>query len=300
MTDALENAILEAILDLYKSVTGLGWLMDDIRGVGDMARRAAEGPFFAAMVGVGSALLLCMFYIHLLESALKDRGDPDSLIKEIAMLGVYAIVILSLDQIIPACVSITDGILNRTQKTQIISIGSSTGENNDENDEESGALSDKPDEAKSQLRAMMFGDDHGRKLIIMIFDAIIFKLVGTLVIFIVQCICSVTVITIKIEIAIRTALMPLAVGFIAEDGWRGPGGRFIKKWCACLMQTVIIAIAFQAYGAVVFMSMGGVGTGGGAGGSGGGAFFVALLSGGFALAGICIKSGQLANDVMGV
>ncbi len=295
MTDALEKAILEALLELYESVTELSWLESDIKSVSSMATKVAGSPFFNTMVGVGSILLLCMFYIHLLESALKDRGDPDSLFKEIAMLGVYAIVILCLDQIIPACTSITDGVLNLTQNTSIISLSNESG-----GTEGDGNKKKTDEEVKSELETAVFGTDHSRKLIIMIFDAIIFKLVGTIVMFVVKCICSITIITIKIEIAIRTALMPLAVGFIAEDGWRGPGGRFIKKWCACLMQTVIIAIAFQAYGAVVFMSMGGVGTGGGAGGSGGGAFFVALLSGGFALAGICIKSGQLANDVMGV
>lgn len=266
MIDAIKKAIIDALNNAYASVTDLSWVNKELAGVGDLANDAADSGIFAIMQTVGTSLLLCMFFIHLLESALKDRNDPDSLFKEIAMLGVYAIVILFLQDIIENCVSIIDGVL---------------------------ALSINAPLYGSEDLSQELTEYETDKLIVMVFDAVIFKIVGTIVMFVVKCVCSVVVITIKIEIVVRTVLMPLAVGFIAEDGWRGPGGRYIKKWCACFFQCVIITLASRAYGMVVYHSMGNAASGGA------GSFFVAVLAGGFALVGICTKSGQLANDVMG-
>lgn len=272
MIDAIRKAILNALNDLLGSVTKLDWIEEELEGVGKLAIDVSGSNFFNALIAVGSSLLLCMFFIHLLESALKDRNDPDSLVKEIAMLGVYAIVIVCLPSIINSCVTIIDGVLNLVNKGIL-------------------PITEKGGTPLTEISQYKTNDE---KLITMVFDAVIFKIVGTIIMFVVKCVCSVVVITIKIEIAIRTALMPLAVGFIAEDGWRGPGGRYIKKWCACFFQCVIMALAFKAYGLVVISSMGSKADGGA------GSFFVAVLAGGFALVGICTKSGQLANDVMGI
>lgn len=274
MKDALVNFI-NSILDMMQEMAKPEWVKTDLKDALDMIDNATGSQFFSVMKGVGASLLICMFFIHLLESALKDRADPDSLFKEMAMLGVYAIVILNLGDILSAIKGIVRGILDLSFDAYIISADAS------------GILSD--DSTPGALGGAL-GISDSLNVIVLVLDAILYAIVGSLVMTVVQVICAIVVITIKMEIVIRTALMPLAVGFIAEDGWKGPGGRFVKKWCACLLQGVIIMLAFNAYAAVNVLSVGAEGS----------AFLVSLFAGGFALAGICTKSGQLANDVMGV
>lgn len=277
MKDAIVDFIINTILDMMQEMTKMEWVKSDLQSALDLIDNAAGSPFFRTMKGVGATLLICMFFIHLLESALKDRADPDSLFKEMAMLGVYAIVILNLGEILSAVKGIAGGILDLSFDTYIIASRDTSDFLSGENSNP-GALGG------------VLGINDGLNIMVLVLDALLYAVVGSLVMTVVQVICSIVVITIKMEIVIRTALMPLAVGFIAEDGWKGPGGRFIKKWCACLLQGVIIMLAFNAYAAVNVLSIG----------SGGSLFLVSLFAGGFALAGICTKSGQLANDVMGV
>lgn len=49
-------------------------------------------------------------------------------------------------------------------------------------------------------------------------------------------------ITRAIEIAIRGGFIGIAVGMLADDGWKGPGGRYIKKFIAVCCQGGVLVL----------------------------------------------------------
>ena len=128
-----------------------------------------------------------------------------------------------------------------------------------------------------------------------------------------------------LELIIRGILLPIALALLADDGWRGAGGRYIKKFIGVACQRAIITIMCYATNILMqkfFITLVNAATGGGSKESGGGAFFTfsvtpdniaasltgifylliaALLSGCIALAGIGAmnKSIEYSNEVFG-
>ena len=48
-----------------------------------------------------------------------------------------------------------------------------------------------------------------------------------------------------LELGIRTIFMPVPMGLMAEDGWRGAGGRYIKKYMAVASQGMVMIAAVK-------------------------------------------------------
>ena len=56
------------------------------------------------------------------------------------------------------------------------------------------------------------------------------------------CVCFIIQATRILEIGVRAAFLPLAFGLIADDGWRGAGGRYIKKYLAVCSQGAVLIL----------------------------------------------------------
>lgn len=92
----------------------------------------------------------------------------------------------------------------------------------------------------------------------------------------------------QIEICLRTVFMPVALGFLTDEGWRGPAVRYIKKYIACYLQGPIILCCVYLYSILVSPEVNGS------------LDFVSYFALAFACAGLIQKSSQIANDIMGV
>lgn len=97
-----------------------------------------------------------------------------------------------------------------------------------------------------------------------------------------------------LELGARAIFLPVALGLIADDGWRGAGGRYIKKLIALCAQiavlVVISIISANIFGKVSTSILGGediVGS------------LVAFLGIGFAVVSVMFKSIGITNDVFG-
>lgn len=262
MKDALTNLAEDFYAGLETQMTDIADLGSGTNvSFGNIISKAVSTNAFGNMAAIGASLLICMFLIHLGESALKDKNDPDGLFKEFALLGLYSIITANLRGILTSLTAIASDISSKVSGAFYTHSGSFSVE-------------------AEQLH------DH---FISMFLDVAVFIVFGNIAIMIVKIVAYIAIYTAKIELFIRTVFFPLAVGFIAEDGWRGPGGRYVKRWVACCMQLAIITVTLKSYVAVMFSTVG----------SGQGTPMVAVLAGGFAAAGICMKSSQLSNEIMG-
>lgn len=87
-------------------------------------------------------------------------------------------------------------------------------------------------------------------------NAILFNTVTLLATGAMTVVAYIVQITRVIEIAIRGSFLGIAVGMLADDGWKGPGGRYLKKFLAvCCQGGVLILI-----GAIVSSLMAGLAT----------------------------------------
>lgn len=54
-----------------------------------------------------------------------------------------------------------------------------------------------------------------------------------------------------IELIIRSSMMPIAFGLISDDGWRGAGGRYIKKYLALVTQGAVLVLIGKVVNAIM-------------------------------------------------
>ena len=59
------------------------------------------------------------------------------------------------------------------------------------------------------------------------------------------CVCFFMALSRGLELGIRTIFMPVPMGLMAEDGWRGAGGRYIKKYMAVASQGMVMIAAVK-------------------------------------------------------
>lgn len=265
MGDKLQKVIEKFYEEIIGLMSGVAKIGDNaIEGLDKIISVAKTTDAFKGLQAAGVALLICMFLIHLGESALKDKNDPDGLFKDLALLGLYSMVIANLAGILTEMENIAGGIVGLVNMATFA----------------------------ETLDAAAFEayDPANKNWIVLLLDAAVYVVFGNIAILIVKAIAYIAIYTVKIELFIRTMFLPLSVGFIAEDGWRGPGGRYVKRWVGCYLQLGIIAVALRAYVAVMVLTLGENNQGTPA---------VAIIAGGFAAAGVCMKSSQLSNEIMG-
>jgi len=95
-----------------------------------------------------------------------------------------------------------------------------------------------------------------------------------------------------LEMSIRAAFLPVAMGMMADDGWRGAGGRYIRKFIAiCSQGAVLVLLGEFTNQAILAASISSLGEG-----SGG---LVIILGIGFASVSMMFKSIGFINDVFG-
>lgn len=68
----------------------------------------------------------------------------------------------------------------------------------------------------------------------------------------------VTVFTWLLEMGARGIFLPIALSLLSDDGWRGAGGRYIKKFLAICCQGVVMVIIASLMTSIMQVAMGGV------------------------------------------
>ncbi len=201
----------------------------------------------------------------------KGQDEMESVWKCLIEIGITLIFLMELDNIVSAIALAGHEIINWA--------GGATG---------NAAVSD--DIARQLVKSVGKGQDSGDwiwELSVRVNLAIPYFLT-----FLVKIVARFILYQLIIEIAIRKAFMPFAVADIYQDGLRSPGARYLKKFAACFLKLAMsIAVA-----GMIGPLIGGVFSGGGNWPE----KEITAIVLNFTAVGFMFKTGEFANDVMGV
>jgi hypothetical protein len=188
-----------------------------------------------SMEGVGIALAFLFFLIALLGLAQTERLTMEFFIKFFAKLVVSLAVILLL----------FDG--NDFGSKGILTIcrefGTALSEQvADGLDSEGQAIYDTETLYTSFLQQIKDGDVNKWSLI---FNSMLTAVPIGLVSWALLIITYMVVFSRLLELTVRGTFMPIAVAMIADDGWRGSGGRYIRKYLALCAQGAVLVMIGQ-------------------------------------------------------
>ena len=101
------------------------------------------------------------------------------------------------------------------------------------------------------------------------------------------------------EMALRACFMPVALGLVSEDGLKGAGGRYIKRFIALAVQGPALMVIAKIHSNIVGMPLKEFAEEGFSAGGDILTSVVPLLGCSFAAVALCFKSISVINDVFG-
>lgn len=269
----MKDKIIEEILATFGKMTDPSLMQaDTANNLKNLVTMATSSVAFTGLQVIAGSLIAFYFLIHLVQTTMKDRSDPDAIFKDLALCCLYAAIVANLGMLV---INLADVCSNLVTVVQ----GGISG------------LWDGLGQAGNNFDTATFKQTmKDKNLIVLILDACLYMVVGNLAAIIIQVIAKVAVYTIDIELVIRTILLPVGIAQLPDDGWRGPGGRYIKAFCGCFLQLAVVAAALQSYQILCLNAMSPDNPD---------TVFVSILAAGFAVAGLCMKASAIAREVAG-
>lgn len=228
----------EAIMDLraswyteiFGNVCGLGDLIYDTLTGGTLGKVTEEVygtaiEVMKSMQGLGMSIAVLFFLISLVELTTQDRMNIEVFVKFFAKLAIAIGVLLYLDRIVEGVWGFGEA-LARGIKYNAAGLNFENDIQNAIQAENAGALAG------------------GFNLIIDVLKTLVTLAPMLLVSSLLILVCYIISFSRIIELAVRVMFLPIAVALISDDGWRGAGGRYIRKFVANVCQlAVLIGIA---------------------------------------------------------
>lgn len=218
--DWAKSSITESI----KTLIGIGDTMNEVfTGGGVIGPAVADvqanvvGAVMPAASSLGVVICFACWLFAVIELAIQDRLTPETFVKSMARL-VFGMVAIDLATVLFDNIAGPGGFGDAFSETikKAVSKGSPS---------VTLTFELEPDEwFTAAVNAILF-------------NTVCLLATGamTVVSYIVQ-------ITRIIEIAIRGSFLGIAVGMLADDGWKGPGGRYLKKFLAVCCQGGVLVL----------------------------------------------------------
>ena len=197
------------------SIGNLGAITNELTGV-------IQSEVIPAAQAVGYAIAITFFIFALANMLTGDRLTVEQFIKFFAKLGVGIFIVSVSDELFRACLDFGDGIstlFSASFPSASITV---------------------PDDLSNQINEVV-GKGLGNfiKAIIMSFISILPCVVASLAI---KVLVYVIAFTRLIELCARGCFIPIAAGLVSDDGWRGAGGRYFRKFLAICSQSAILVV----------------------------------------------------------
>ena len=190
-------------------------------------------PFFQGM-GIALSLLFC--FIGIIELATQDQLTPEKLIKQFAKFAVSFGAIMYAREICFGIINLGNWFVKAvTQVMTTAATEAATLTTTAKGDNPIGALSAVLIDAFSILTKGL-----GFSASIKFYEWSLALKIPGLFMNIATVACFFMALTRGLELGIRTIFMPIPMGLMAEDGWRGAGGRYIKKYAAVATQGMVM------------------------------------------------------------
>lgn len=187
-----------------------------------------------AAQGVGLAIAVTFFLVALIELMQNDRLTIEQFIKFFSKLIISVALIYIAPDLFEAVVHFGDGLA-----AVFASIGTS-------GDMGAGWPTQEAIEQAFITCANLPKDDpqymHWITILMTVaFMAVPMMLVATIL----KGCCYVIAFTRMLELTVRGSFLPVAFGLISDDGWRGAGGRYIRKFIAVCSQSAVLVVIGQ-------------------------------------------------------
>ena len=180
--------------------------------------------------GVGLAIAILFFLMAMLDIVTTDRFTLEYFIRFFGKLAISIALIEYAQPIVSACIDFGDGFLNLAFSR--ISI-------------EGDGLESIMENLYMSFIDNSSGFDGFMQLLSIVFTGVLSGLVAMIAAMIITVVVYIVSFTRLLEMCVRAIFMPVAFGLLADDGWRGAGGRYIRKFIAvCSQGAVLLAIGY--------------------------------------------------------
>lgn len=235
LKDATINIAANSIADAFENINKVGTTMSNILAKSNDGMGISVGNITSSVVddmastiqpalqGTACAISVLFFLIALLDLANSDRFSLEQFIKFFAKLAISAVLILN-------CQELTTKILEFGDAFTSV-LGGAQGAS-DSFDKQT--IVDKVTEGYKNEQDLSF--------ITPLCDALLVAAPMAIISKVLVIVTYVVAMTRMIEIAIRSCFMPIAFALMSDDGWRGAGGRYIRKFIAICAQGGVLVI----------------------------------------------------------
>ena len=248
MLDSAISYYCNEIGSLMNSMSGIGEGIEDMLIFTGDATPGATASIFGKLLtgiintaipffqGMGIALSLLFCFIGIIELATQDQLTPEKLIKQFAKFAVSFGAIMYAREICFGIINLGNWFTKAvTQVMSTAATEAATLTTSANGDNPTGALSAVLMEAFSVLTKGL-----GFSASIKFYEWSLALKIPGLFMHIATIACFFMALTRGLELGIRTIFMPIPMGLMAEDGWRGAGGRYIKKYAAVATQGMVM------------------------------------------------------------
>lgn len=276
MSDGIKKWIEEMLGSIVENA-GLGKTIENniskTYGILDDGGTAME--IMNAIVPVGMAICILFFLLALNDLAMSDRMNLEMFIKFFSKLAIGAFFCMNCKYLVNLGLGLTDwvkGIVITAKDTTV------------------------PDDlGKIDVTGLLSGGQWILTVLAVGLIGLVLQLA-----FAVAAACAMVACFSRImEIGLRTAFLPIAIGFVSEDGWKGAGGRYLKKYMALCVQGPAMIVIAKLQTAIITQPLKAF-----IAGTGSSAQLltsvIPLIGITFATVGLLFKSIGVINDVFGV
>lgn len=300
MEDKITNGVCSLYWMMMNALTdivgGIGSIFDASGDYGVMSTAEKEVQGIVAdgmnmMQGIGLALALLFFLIALLELTTSERLTLEFFVKFFGKLAISVALIIYAPEIVKWIGQFASAFTSMIAGWHIEKSFNSTLEAS----------------YGGAVKKFFEAECAGLGWIMMILEAALVALVLLILALVLYMVAYVLALSRVIEMTVRGIFIPIAFGLISDDGWRGAGGRYIKKYVAVCCQGAMLTLIAKAMTMLInttvtacFQKM--INHPGTGATSLTTPFGIALFVTGICVAGISVmfKSIGLINDVFGV
>lgn len=232
MEDFVKDMIIGTLskLDLGKVVSDTLNNYTDMSVIRSYAEKVRPG-----LQGIGMSIAALLFLISLLELAQNDNFTLETFIKFFVKLATGVFLVINTEAICNLCEGVGDLVAK-----ELVFDASEFSISELDNKAQEIIERDYKDLSLIKIAIKLIGND------------LVLGVVASALEIITMMICF----TRFFEMAIRSTLMPIAMGAVTDDGWKGAAGRYIKKYMAVCCQGAVLIIIGGVYSNLV-LSMGG-------------------------------------------
>ena len=231
----MNEAVAKWYADAYDSLNLTPTIMDAFSSTGEGSVSSAMDAIINLMTGtlmdlfqsLGFAIAMLFFIIALVDLSSSDRLTMEFFIKFFSKFVLAIFMISEAPQIVIGCINLGNGICNLLSDVEEVG--------------EFLTWETVYNSVRETLNDRGTGIIAGIKNVVAGLPVLIISLVGLAL----KAIVYVIAFSRIFELGVRGSFLPVAMGLMSDDGWKGSAGRYIKKFMAvCSQGAVIVMIGY--------------------------------------------------------